>query len=443
MPSVNAVEWRSCGGRRPPYAGCAACSMRRTFSRWTSRCSAASRADPPSRRGVPGRIAGTRLGMLVPVSDHTMPWTPDDDERLLDGRYRLGDRLGSGAVAEVFKAMDERLARPVAVKLFRGDAAEELQRHEAEMRTLAQLDHPSLVTVYDAGDADGQPYLVMQLVEGDTLADELRRGPIGLERTARYGAALADALAYVHAQGFVHRDVKPANVLIAADGRVHLADFGIARLVDSAHVTRTGDVLGTPAYFAPEQVSGGAVGSAADIYALGLMLLECLTGQRAFEGTAMEVAMARMNRDPEIPASIPASWHDLLRAMTAREAADRLSASATAEQLRHLAAGEDIDRTVVIAGPVVADATAVMPATAVATPAPATSAYRPQPAAPARRRSPAVWVAALLLVVLAAVAIGIAVARNNNGTSTVKPGQPTLHQPLEDDVYQLEKLVHR
>src|SRR5437763_1115956 len=387
--------------------------------------------------------------MLVPVTDHTVPWTPEDDERLLDGRYRLGDRLGSGAVAEVFRALDERLARPVAIKLFRGDAAEELQRHEAEMRTLAQLDHPNLVTVYDAGEADSQPYLVMQLIEGDTLADELRRGPIGPERAARYGAALADALAYVHEQGFVHRDVKPANVLIAADGRVHLADFGIARLVDSAHVTRTGDVLGTPAYFAPEQVSGGAVGSCADVYARGLMSLECLTGQRAFEGTVMGVAMAPLDRAPEIPSSVPASWHDLLRAMTAREAVDRLTASAAAEQLRRLAAGEDVDRTVVLAGPVIAgtvpspDATSVMPATA-ATQAPATSAYRPQPAAPARRRSPAVWVAALLLVVvLAAVAIGIAVARNNNGTSTVKPGQPTLHQPLEDDVYQLEKLVHR
>src|SRR3954468_6864231 len=114
--------------------------------------------------------------MLVPVTDHTVPWTPEDDERLLDGRYRLGDRLGSGAVAEVFRALDERLARPVAIKLFRGDAAEELQRHEAEMRTLAQLDHPNLVTVYDAGtdDRSERPYLVMQLVEGTTLGDEMR-----------------------------------------------------------------------------------------------------------------------------------------------------------------------------------------------------------------------------------------------------------------------------
>jgi serine/threonine protein kinase len=386
--------------------------------------------------------------MLVPVTDRTQAWTPGGDERLLDGRYRLGDRLGGGAVAEVFRAVDERLARPVAVKLFRGDAAEELQRHEAEMRTLARLDHPSLVTVYDAGEEDGQPYLVMQLVEGDTLADELGRGPLGPERTARYGAALADALAYVHEQGFVHRDVKPANVLIAADGRVHLADFGIARLVDSAHVTRTGDVLGTPAYFAPEQVSGDAVGPAADVYALGLMLLECLTGRRPFEGTAMEVAMARLNRDPELPATVPAQWQDLLRAMTARAVAGRITATQAADALRRLAAGEDLDRTMVISAPVAAapDATSVLPATAVTSRR--TAAYdQPLPAAAsvARRGPNAVLIAALLLVVVAAVAIGIALARQHNGgsTSTVQPGHPTLRQPLEDDVYQLEKLVHR
>src|SRR4051794_11106988 len=269
--------------------------------------------------------------MLVPVTDHTVPWTPGDDERLLDGRYRLGDRLGSGAVAEVFRAIDERLARPVAVKLFRGDAAEQLQRHEAEMRTLASLDHPNLVTVYDAGTAEdtvagGQPYLVMQLVDGHTLADELRDGPLPAQRVVRYAEALADALGYVHAQGFVHRDVKPANVLVADDGRVHLADFGIARLVDAAHVTRTGEVLGTPAYFAPEQVSGEVVGPAADIYSLGVVLLECVTGVRAFEGTAIEVAMARLARDPDVPDRLPAPWQQLLRAMTARDPAHRPTA---------------------------------------------------------------------------------------------------------------------
>src|SRR3954470_18123579 len=232
---------------------------------------------------------------------------PASGERLLDGRYRLGERLGGGAVADVFKAVDERLQRPVAIKVFRGDAAQQLQRHDAEMLTLAALDHPSLVTVFDAGtdDDSGQPYLVMQLIEGPTLADELRGGRLQPERAARYGAALADALGYVHERGLVHRDVKPANVLITEDGRVHLADFGIARLVDSAHQTRTGDVLGTPAYFAPEQVAGEPVGPPADVYALGIVLYEALTGRRPFEGTALEVAMARLARSPDIPAEQP------------------------------------------------------------------------------------------------------------------------------------------
>ena len=374
-----------------------------------------------------------------------MPWTPADDARLLDGRYRLGDRLGGGAVADVFRAIDERLHRPVAVKLFRGDAAEELQRHEAEMRTLARLDHPSLVTVYDAGDDDGQPYLVMQLVEGDTLAQELARGPLEPERTARYGAALADALAYVHAQGFVHRDVKPANVLIAGDGRVHLADFGIARLVDSAHVTRTGDVLGTPAYFAPEQVSGQPVGSAADVYALGVMVLECLTGKRPFEGTPMEVAMARVHRDPELPATLPVDWRNLLAAMTARDPAQRISAQQAADALRAIAAGEDLDRTAVIAPPPTPQATTVLPATAVVTSHVAATTAGPAAPVARNRRPAAVWIAAFLVVVVAAVAIGIALARqHNNGPTAYTPGTPTLtNQKLEQDMQDLEKSVRR
>ena len=141
-----------------------------------------------------------------------------EPERLLDGRYRLGRVLGSGGAAEVIRAVDERLDRAVAIKLFRGDVADQLQRHEDEMRTLARLAHAGLVTVFDAGtdDDSGRPYLVMQLVEGSTLADQLRAGR-SRDRTAAIGAALADALSYVHGQGLVHRDVKPANVLIGAD----------------------------------------------------------------------------------------------------------------------------------------------------------------------------------------------------------------------------------
>jgi serine/threonine protein kinase len=381
-----------------------------------------------------------------------MPWTPADDARVVDGRYRLEARLGGGAVADVWRALDERLQRPVALKLFRGDAAEQLQRHEAEMRTLASLDHPSLVTVYDAGEDSGQPYLVMQLVEGDTLADELRRGALDADRSARYGGALADALAYVHSRGFVHRDVKPANVLIAGDGRVHLADFGIARLVDSAHVTRTGEVLGTPAYFAPEQVAGESVGPPADVYALGVMLLECLTGRRPFEGTAMEVAMARLSRDPEIPATLPQPWQVLLRAMTARDPAARPTAATVADSVRRIARGDDLDRTAVLAPTAAPAATTVLPPTAV-TPRHAQTAVFPayaEPAptpvpAPARRRGISPFLVVALLVVVAAIAaVAVALSRQNSTPSSYTPGKPTLHpSKVENDMQDLEKLVQR
>jgi serine/threonine protein kinase len=369
----------------------------------------------------------------------------ESDEPLLDGRYRLGNRLGGGAVADVFRALDDRLHRPVAIKVFRGDAAEQLQRHEAEMRTLAALDHPSLVTVFDAGtdEETGQPFLVMQLVEGPTLGEELRSGRLPSERVAGYGAELADALGYVHERGLVHRDVKPANVLISADGRVHLADFGIARLVDSAHETRTGDVLGTPAYFAPEQVAGEAVGPAADIYALGIVLYEALTGRRPYEGTAVEVAMARLARDPEIPADLPAGWQSLLAAMTKRDPAARPTAPDVASALRRIATGESLDRTMAMppGGQVVAGATTVMPPVATHTqamPAPAPAAVtttRP-------RRGRAVVAVIVLIVVAVAAAVIVATMRSTNGSGgTAKHGKPRLHQPLERDVRHLENLV--
>lgn len=347
--------------------------------------------------------------MLMAVTDATEP-----DGRLLDSRYRLGASLGSGGVAEVVRATDERLQREVAIKLFRGDVAAELQRHEAEMQTLARLDHPGLVTVFDAGtdDSTGQPYLVMQLVEGSTLADELQGGPLSPRRTAQIGESLSGALDYVHRQGLVHRDVKPANVLISYDGRVSLADFGIARLVDSAHVTRTGDVLGTPAYFAPEQVAGEAVGPAADVYALGLVLLECLKGRREFEGPPMEAAMARLSKDPLIPARLPAVWQDLLAAMTARSATRRVSAADAHTALSRLAIGDE--RTVAMPATVRAPMpTQVMPPMSVAAPAPVV-------VSPQRRSGVRPWLVVLMLLIVAAVAVGIVIGvqRNDQGSAT-------------------------
>jgi serine/threonine protein kinase len=376
--------------------------------------------------------------MLVDVTESSAA----QPGRLLDGRYRLGVVLGSGGAAEVIQAVDERLGRAVAVKLFRGDVADQLQRHEDEMRTLARLAHAGLVTVFDAGtdDETQRPYLVMQLVEGSTLAQQLRRGPLPSLRTAQIGASLADALAYVHEQGLVHRDVKPANVLIGADARVHLADFGIARIVDSAHVTRTGDVLGTPAYFAPEQVSGELVGPAADVYALGLVLLECLTGRREYDGTSIEVAMARLHRQPEIPNQLPGIWQDLLAGMTARDPAVRVTAEQAAERMRRITAGGD-DHTVSMAplAPTVASpmATSVMPVQTVA-------ATMPPPVPPPAKRSSRAGLVALLVVVVlvaaAAVVVGVLRHENSSGSCVTATPQLTPHS-LETDMRRLERLI--
>lgn len=371
---------------------------------------------------------------------------PPNDGRLLDGRYRLGSLLGVGGVAEVYRALDERLHRGVAVKLFRGDVADQLHRHEDEMRTLARLNHPSLVTVFDAGtdEQTQQPYLVMALVEGATLADQLRAGAIAPERTAEIGAAVADALAYVHGQGLVHRDIKPANVLISNAGRVFLADFGIARLVDSAHVTQAGDVLGTPSFFAPEQVSGEPVGPPADVYALGLVLLECLTGRREYDGTSLEVAMARLNRQPEIPATLPGGWRDVLVGMTARQPSSRLSAAQVADRLRRVSEGDD--RTTVMAIPPVEPSTVAMP---MATSVMAAAAQPPPPVPPpptVRRRGPWIAIAVLAVLIIAAAAVAaVVIDRHHSPTSGshCPSGTPVLPGQLESDMHTLDGLVCR
>lgn len=259
---------------------------------------------------------------------------------LAGGRYELGPVLGTGGMASVRRGTDTVLGRPVAVKVFRADMDEDgARRAEVEMQTLAALGHPGLVSVYDAGTEehpDGRPptpYLVMELVEGPTLAACCADGSLSPERLATIGAQLADALHYVHARGVVHRDVKPANILLSPNGP-KLADFGIARIVDSARHTGTGLTIGTAPYLSPEQVTGTPVGPPADIYALGLVLLEALTGRREYDGGPVECALARLHRAPAVPRSLPAPWPELLAAMTAREPADRPTAVEVAERLR-------------------------------------------------------------------------------------------------------------
>ncbi|GAB3526996.1 serine/threonine-protein kinase [Arthrobacter monumenti] len=274
------------------------------------------------------------------------------DGYVLADRYRLGQRIGQGGMASVYQARDEALGREVAIKLFHSDAtdADEINRQQGEVRVLASLNHPNLVIVFDAGTdtstLEPRTYLVMELVRGTDLHRLRRRSELGeesklsQEEVATMGAGLADALAYIHGEGIVHRDVKPANILLGGGDSRHrighpkLTDFGIARLVDSARLTATGQSMGTATYFSPEQAQGLAITPACDVYSLGLVLLECLTGRVAFPGPAVASAAARVHRDPEIPASLGRGWVELLTAMTARNPADRPSSDEVAAALR-------------------------------------------------------------------------------------------------------------
>ncbi|WP_237529969.1 serine/threonine-protein kinase [Streptomyces sp. SID5770] len=258
----------------------------------------------------------------------------------MSGRYRLDGLLGSGGAADVHRGFDLRLRRPVAVKVFRAGAdcgtGEGLH---GEAVVLARLHHPGLVAAYDAGQHDGHAFLVMQLVEGGTLKARIAQGPLSLEETASIGAGLARALAHAHGAGIVHRDVKPSNILLDTDRRPHLADFGISRLLDATARTATGALVGTAAYLSPEQVLGRPVGRPADVYALGLVLVECLTGRLEYDGVPLESAIARLHRSPVLPHWLPERFSALLGDMTALDEESRPTALDCARTLAALIGG--------------------------------------------------------------------------------------------------------
>jgi hypothetical protein len=252
---------------------------------------------------------------------------------LLADRYRLGQLLGRGGMSDVHRAVDERTGVAVAVKLVRSGDAELARRLAQEVQLLEGFTHPGLVRLLDTGVAGDQAYLVMELVEGPTLAQRLRAGPLTPAATAELGATLADALAYVHASGIVHRDIKPPNVLLTPEGRPKLADFGIARVVDASSLTLAGTTLGTAAYMAPEQLQYHQVGPAADVWSLGIVLLECLTGRRVYEGAAAEVVARRLASPRPLPADLPAPWRLVLSGMLEHRPEARLAAADVASML--------------------------------------------------------------------------------------------------------------
>jgi serine/threonine-protein kinase len=251
---------------------------------------------------------------------------------VLDGRYRVEVMIATGGMSAVYRGLDLRLDRPVALKIMDSRYAGDnqfLTRFQREARVVARLKDPGLVAVYDQG-IDGQhPFLVMELIEGGTLRELLReRGPMPPHAVAAVLRPVLGGLAAAHSAGLVHRDVKPENVLISDDGDVKIADFGLVRAVAEAKITSTSVILGTAAYLSPEQVGTGDAGPRSDVYSVGILAYELLTGVTPFTGdSALSVAYQRMDNDVSPPsvviAGVPAQFDELVLQATRRDPADR------------------------------------------------------------------------------------------------------------------------
>jgi serine/threonine-protein kinase len=284
---------------------------------------------------------------------------------LLADRYRVIDRVGSGGMATVLLAEDERLGRQVAVKRLHAESPEDTaRRFRREARLGASLNHPNIVAVYDIVSDDEGVLIVMEYVEGETLRDAIDRGPLSPTHVLAVLRGVAQALDHAHGEGIVHRDVKPANVLLGGDGRIKLADLGIATAVEGTRITMSGTVLGTAAYMAPEQLEGHKPGPAADIYSLAVLAWESLSGRRAYDGrTPLEIAHRKASDPPPSLASVrpetpPAADALLERAMGPDPAARPATATAFVDELEQALAAP---QPAPVAEPVVAAPVAERP----------------------------------------------------------------------------------
>jgi len=363
-----------------------------------------------------------------------------DTSLVLAGRYRMEGRIAVGGVGEVWRATDLVLARPVAVKLLRPEYAqhpETLVRFEAEARHAASVTHPGIAQVYDyaeAGPAES-PYLVMELVDGPSLAWVLASGPLEPAYAMDVLAQAAAGLEAAHTAGLVHRDVKPANLVVGPGNQVKITDFGVAYAAGSAPITRAGTLVGTPAYLAPERAAGGPATPASDLYSLGVVGYHCLTGRPPFDGMGIEVAAAHQHRAlPPLPATVPAGVAGLVGELTAKDPAARPASAGEVAQragrLRDALAG---DATAVLAselgGPPGTTGAEPLPATLIGPPAPGGAPAHPglQP----DRRRPRYRV--LLGVAGAILAVGLAgwllAAVFTAGPAQHQPGTPQPGTP--------------
>jgi serine/threonine protein kinase len=357
---------------------------------------------------------------------------------MVAGRYRLGQPLGSGGMAEVFDAMDERLERPVAVKLLRTELSGDpglRRRFEIEARAAARLVHPNVVAVFDTGELGDRPYIVMERLPGATLADRLREGRMDEPGTRRLASEVLGALAAAHAAGILHRDVKPSNILWTRDGSVKVADFGIAKGMEPVLGTQTGDitatnlVIGTPAYLAPERLAGEPATPRSDLWSLGAVLYEALAGLRPFSSAAalvhdpeqtevVPLAARRPGMDPQLAAAIDRALARRPDQRFASAAEMAAAAGLTMAGVGAAAAGADLATARMESEPQGATAlmdgrTAVLGENEVAEAAP------PGPPTGPDERARRLRALALLAVVLIGLAgIGIAVALRGNGGST-------------------------
>jgi serine/threonine protein kinase len=270
------------------------------------------------------------------------------------GRYQVLETIGTGAHSRVARGFDPLIGRHVAIKLFSPSLArgEARQRFLREARVVGQISHPSIVALHDMGieDSTSTPYLVMDLVEGQSLEQILAKGSLPFPRVCSWGAEVATALAVAHSKGIIHGDVKPANILIAADGRVKLTDFGMARL--ASHDTLNAPLLGTPAYWCPEQILGKAQDARSDLFSLGVVLYEMLTGLRPFDADSLQAICGRVLSSSPLPPShnnpsLPSALDEVVAACLQKDPLTRIaSAELLAQKLYPLARGKEIVQAV-------------------------------------------------------------------------------------------------
>jgi eukaryotic-like serine/threonine-protein kinase len=349
---------------------------------------------------------------------------------LFDGRYRLERRIGAGGMADVYLAEDESLNRRVAIKILADRYTQDggfVERFRREATAAAGLNHPNIVSIYDRGEAEGTYYIAMEYIEGPTLKEEITaRAPLPEAEAIGYAQQALQALEFAHRRGVIHRDIKPHNMMVTPDGLLKVTDFGIARAANQVEMTEVGSIVGTAQYLSPEQARGQNVGPQSDIYSLGVVLYELLTGEVPFTGSsAVEIAMKQVNEQPAPPSSknrliSPAVEQVVMRALAKDPALRFRSAREMADELERVRRGLGVSHdtqqaTAVIGAYAAADATRVMTPVA----GERTAVLPPQPSSGQPKRSALPWVLVVLLL-LASIAVGYVVYQQLQGPAGVK-----------------------